>query len=214
MSDAHNMDTAADMPRLTPEPTIHATASVRDCRLGRYVEIRERAWLLESTLGDYSYVMEDVDVAYTEIGRFANIAAQVRLCPTHHPMTRASLHHFTYRSSMYDLGEDDSDFFTARRAHGVSVGHDSWIGHAAIVLPGVRVGIGAVIGAGSVVTRDVPDWTIVAGNPARVLRERFPETIRQRLAASRWWEMTHAELREHLPWFRLDVETFLDHLGH
>jgi acetyltransferase-like isoleucine patch superfamily enzyme len=98
-------------------------------------------------------------------------------------MQRASQAHFTYRASAYFPGEaDEAEFFDWRRQHHVHIGHDVWIGHGAVILPGRNVGTGAVIAAGAVVTKDVPAYTIVGGNPAHVIRRRFPEDIADRLA--------------------------------
>jgi hypothetical protein len=78
------------------------------------------------------------------------------------------------------------------------------------VLPGRSVGTGAVVAAGAIVTKDVPAYTIVAGNPARAIKRRFPEEIANRLAALAWWDWDHAALRSALPDFRkLAVEDFL-----
>lgn len=75
------------------------------------------------------------------------------------------------------------------------IGSDVWIGMNAVVMRGIRVGDGAVIGAGAVVTHDVPAWAIVVGVPARVLKYRFDEQTRQRLAAIEWWTIDEDELR-------------------
>ena len=91
------------------------------------------------------------------------------------------------------------------------IGHDVWIGHGAIILPGRNVGTGAVIAAGAIVTRDVPAYTIVAGNPAKIIRRRFDERTEERLKALGWWNWSHEALRSALPDFRkLGVEAFLD----
>src|SRR5262245_54518380 len=172
---------------LSTVPLIDPTASVRDSRLGVYSEVGARTKLLEVELGDYSYVVNDSDIAYATIGKFCSIAAMTRINPGNHPMQRASQSHFTYRASAYFVGEhDDAAFFDWRLAHPVTIGHDVWIGHGAVVLPGRSLGTGAVIAAGAIVTKDVDAYTIVAGNPARPLRRRFSESLAQRLQRLAW----------------------------
>lgn len=199
------------MARLGPEPLIHPTASVADSRLGRYTEIGENCRVSELELGDYSYIEPGGMVWCATIGKFANIAASVRINATRHPMDRASLHHFTYRAGDYwDDAEHEHDFFARRRDHRVHVGHDVWIGHGATLLPGITIGNGAVVGAGAVVSRDVPAYTIAAGVPARPLKRRFSEAIAGRLEALAWWDWDHEHLRVALDDFRrLSVESFL-----
>lgn len=197
--------------KLGLEPVIDPTAQVRQAVLGRYTEIGARTVFVESTMGDYSYVVNDANVIYTTIGKFCSIAAMTRINPGNHPMQRASQSHFTYRSAAYfEDAQDDEAFFDWRRAHAVTIGHDVWIGHGAIVLAGRNIGTGAVIAGGAVVTKDVPPYTIVAGNPARPVRPRFPEAIAERLQNLAWWDWEHKRLRSALDDFRhLPVEDFL-----
>lgn len=136
------------------EPTVDASARLRDCRLGRYTEVGARTSLLETALGDYSYIVNDGEVAYATIGKFCSIASHVRINPGNHPMERASQAHFTYRAAQYWPEEaDEESYFDRRRASPVAIGHDVWIGHGVIVLPGRTIGTGAVVGAGAIVTR-------------------------------------------------------------
>ncbi len=198
--------------KLGLEPLIDPTASVRQATLGRYTEIGARTSFVESSMGDYSYVVNDSNVIYTTIGKFCSIAAHTRINPGNHPMNRATQAHFTYRASAYfDDAEDEAAFFDWRRSHAVTIGHDVWIGHGAIILAGRTIGTGAVVAGGAIVTKDVPDYTIVAGNPARIIRPRFPEAISQRLHQLAWWDWDHATLRLALDDFRnLPVEAFLE----
>jgi phosphonate metabolism protein (transferase hexapeptide repeat family) len=126
-------------------------------------------------------------------------------------MQLASLHHFIYRSASYwDDAADDDVFFTHRKSRMATIGHDCWIGHGAVIRPEIRIGTGAVIGAGAIVTRDVPDYWIVTGVPAKPMRPRFTESIIARLLALAWWEWPHGDLRAALTDFRsLPAEDFL-----
>jgi phosphonate metabolism protein (transferase hexapeptide repeat family) len=197
--------------KLGLEPLIDPTAQVRQATLGCYTAIGARTSFAESTMGDYSYVVNDANVIYTTIGKFCSIAAMTRINPGNHPMHRASQSHFTYRAAAYfDDAEDDEAFFDWRRAHAVTIGHDVWIGHGAIVLAGRSIGTGAVVAGGAVVTKDVAPYTIVAGNPARPVRRRFVEEIANRLQNLAWWDWEHTRLRAALDDFRyLSVEDFL-----
>lgn len=203
------------MPRLTEEPFVHEGVTLKEATLGRYVEIGAHTRVAHATFGDYSYCDRFCDIANAEIGKHANIAASVRIGATDHPLDRASLHHFMYRSASYwDDAEDDAEWFDRRRARRAFVGHDTWIGHAAMVKPEVTVGHGAVVASGAVVTKDVAPYTIVAGVPAVKVRDRQPPAIAERMIALAWWDWSHARLRETLEDFRsLKAEAFLERYG-
>ena len=177
------------------EPKVHPSAVLRDAKLGRFTEIKERVQFIESELGDYSYVERHSEAIYTIIGKFTAIASDVRLNALEHPIERVSQHKITYRPNEYFLNAKlDSAFREMRRVQRVEIGHDVWIGHGAIVMPGVKIGHGAVVGAGAVVTEDVDPYAIVAGVPARFLKWRFDQNISIRIIALGWWEWEHDRL--------------------
>jgi hypothetical protein len=202
-------DPETEKKSLGETPAIHRTASVRDTSFGRYNEVGARTKVAESTFGDYAYVVNDADIIYTDVGKFCSIAAHTRINPGNHPLDRVALSHFTYRSSAYGMGPDEAEFFAWRRSFRCVLGPDVWVGHGAIILPGKRIGTGAAIGAGAVVTRDVPDYAIVVGNPGRVLRFRFPPPIQAALKRIAWWDWPHERLRLALADIRsLSAEAF------
>jgi phosphonate metabolism protein (transferase hexapeptide repeat family) len=195
--------------------TIHPTAQVVNSTFDPWTEVGEGARVVNSTFEAYAYCDRFADIANTTLGRFSNIAAMTRIGPTDHPFTHAAQHHFLYRSSYYwDDAEDDPYFFAARATRRTVLAADCWVGHGAIIKPEVSVGIGAIVAAGAVVTRDVDPFMIVAGCPAQPLRSRFdPRTI-DRLLALAWWTWDHASLRAALQDFRtLKAEAFLEKYG-
>lgn len=195
---------------LTREPKIYEDAQVVNCQLGDYTEICEGCKLLDSSIGAYSYCFQDNDIFNAEIGKFASIATGVRINPVQHPTySRPSQHHFTYRCNHYGFGPADESIQEVRHALKVVIGNDVWIGHNAIIMGGVTIGDGAVIGAGAVVTHDVAPYEIVVGVPAKHLRWRFEEPIRNAIAATKWWDWDHETLKERIGDFQ-DLRLFLD----
>jgi phosphonate metabolism protein (transferase hexapeptide repeat family) len=194
------------------ETVIHETVRLRQAEIGRRCEVLRNTSIEYSSLGDYSYLGENCEVADAVIGKFTAIANSVRIGAPNHPMGRPSLHRFTYVPEYYEAtATRDRDFFAERRADQVKVGNDCWIGHAAILLPGVTVGDGAVIAAGAVVSRDVPPYTVVGGVPARTIRKRFPDSIAEKLQRIAWWNWPDQLIFERLADFRSEqIEAFCE----
>ena len=200
------------MPRLGQQPFIHPECQITNTEFGAFVEIGQGSRVQNSRFGDYSYCDRYADIANAEIGKFANIAAFTRIGPTDHPMAQPSLHHFLYRSADYwDDAEPDDAFFEKRASRVAHIGHDTWVGHGAVIRPEVRIGDGAVVASMAVVTKDVAPYTVVAGIPAKPIKQRFSPDIAQRLIALAWWDWPHSALRSALHDFRtLPVEAFLE----
>lgn len=152
--------------------------------------------------GDYGRVI---------IGKFCSIAEEVRIfVGGNHRVDWISTYPFRIK---FDLPGKYQDGQPASRGD-VIIGHNVWIGYGATILSGVRVGSGVVIGARSVVTRSVPPYTIVAGNPARIIRQRFPDQIVEALLKIAWWEWPEEKIKANIDLLCSDrVEEFCRKFG-
>jgi phosphonate metabolism protein (transferase hexapeptide repeat family) len=187
------------------EPIVHPSAVLRNAKLGRFTEIKERVAFSDSVLGDYSYVERQAEVIYARIGKFCAIAANARINALEHPMERVSQHKITYRAKL------DSEFRERRQGKSVETGNDVWIGHGAIIKPEVKIGHGVVVAAGAIVTRDVAAYAIVAGVPAKFIRWRFEPKISERIISLGWWNWSHDKLATVVEDMRLlSAEAFLE----
>ena len=121
----------------------------------------------------------------TKIGRYSGVYEEtVRIFTVNHPLDRISTHAIFYNPKL-DYAKKEADI----KRKGMLIGNDVFVGHNVTILPGVnKIGDGALIGAGSVVTRDVPDFAIVVGNPAKVIKYRFSKETQLKIKASKWWD--------------------------
>ena len=126
-----------------------------------------------------------------KVGRYCSIASTVRSALDNHPTDAITTHPALYERT---FGVVDQDFpWTGS----MTIEDDVWIGHNVVILSGCkRIGRGAIVGAGAIVTKDVQPYTIVAGNPARKIRDRFPPDLVAAIESSRWWELSLDELRQ------------------
>lgn len=123
-----------------------------------------------------------------------------------HPVDAVTTYPHRILWNMEGQGTDD---FPTQIGDG-EIGADVWLGDRAIVMPGLRIGHGAVVGANSVVTKDVPDYAIVAGSPAQVLRYRFPKEQVAGLLETQWWTWPESEIREAVPLLAgKDIDAFI-----
>ncbi len=135
----------------------------------------------------------------TRVGNYCSFAAGILIFRRNHPLDRLSQHPFFFneRCGILEAGAIPGD-----SANPLEVGHDVWIGARSVILPNCRsIGTGAVIGAGAVVTRDVPAFGVVGGNPARRIGERFTPEVEAAVVSSEWWLKPLPEVLEQLPVF-------------
>ena len=134
------------------------------------------------SIGKYSYVNPHSTLENCTVGNYCSISAGVNICPGEHDLYAISTHPLFARDEI------------PKRVP-VVIGHDVLISLNAVILKGVRIGNGAVIGAGAVVTKDVEPYEIVGGVPAKHIGWRFDPETRERIEQSRWWEKEPNEIK-------------------
>ncbi len=131
----------------------------------------------------------------TRVGRYGSFA-DFRVFPRNHPLDHVSLHPFFYNTR---FGYVDIEIVSYTK---LTIGNDVWIGSNAFIMPGVtEIGNGAVVGAGAIVTKNVPPYAVVVGNPAKVIKYRFPPADIEEIEQSAWWNKSIEELQSHLDLF-------------
>lgn len=186
-----------------------STTIDRESVLAASSHVAHHASLRSATLGRHTSIGRFSKVAFADIGSFCSVSWDVTIGAIGHPMDHLTSHAFPYVPEL-GISQDPRNQSVER----VKIGHDVWIGTQVIVMPGVTIGNGAIVGAGSVVTKDVPAYTVVAGVPARQIKQRFSEEETELVEKSRWWELTDSQLRQALPAFRTnDIRKAVDQLS-
>ena len=192
---------------------------VRYAQIEPFVRIGENCNVQSSSIGSYSYLGDNCNIPQTKIGKFCSIATGANLAAGNHPSDYISTSPYTYSTIRWSFAAKcfyDREFAYINESERClcEIGHDVWIGTGALLVASgrpLRIGNGAVIAAGAVVTKDVPAYAVVAGCPARVVRYRFNESIVERLEQFQWWNQNPTWLKENCHMFS-DVESFLEHV--
>jgi len=130
----------------------------------------------------------------TVVGAYCSLAPGITIHRRNKPLDRLTMHPFFYNRF---LGLVPEDTIANIEDNPLTIGNDVWIGNGATILPGCRtIGDGAVIGAASIVNKDVEPYTVVVGSPAKTVRRRFSEEVEKLVCDSRWWELSLSELLE------------------
>jgi acetyltransferase-like isoleucine patch superfamily enzyme len=151
-------------------------------------------------IGKYTYDIEHLfkeKLRLESVGSFCSIAPGVTFAGVNHPLTRITTHPSTYRSRFNFIYVDKTDVqISPDKNKKVIIGNDVWIGTKSMILPSVKIGDGAVVAAGSVVTKNVEPYSIVGGVPAKLIRYRFNEDTIKILLKSKWWSMEDKDIKE------------------
>ncbi|MEO9804469.1 MAG: CatB-related O-acetyltransferase [Reichenbachiella sp.] len=139
----------------------------------------------DSKIGDYTYVGFNTMISRSIVGRYCSIANNVSIGHGEHIIDEISTSSLFY-----------SDPYGTLTSKPCTIGNDVWVGVDAIIKRGVDIGDGAIVGANSFVNKDVPPFAIVAGSPAKVIKYRFPEDIRNIISDSSWWSLELEQAKE------------------
>ena len=183
-------------------------------KLGEHASLQRNNLVYNCNFGRYTYTGKNFVSWQSDIGNFCSISVNVCIGGGEHPYHYVTDHAFLY-SKEFELLPDiiDKNEIYNRFKENCIIGNDVWIGANAVILRNVKVGDGAVIGAGAVVTKDVPPYAIVAGVPAKVIKMRFDKSLINRLLQLKWWTFPSKIIKDNFSLFNQNLtETVISQL--
>jgi acetyltransferase-like isoleucine patch superfamily enzyme len=177
--------------------------------INKKAKINMQVKVYQSTINEYSYIGSKSELICTDIGKFCSIGHSCSIGLAHHSMDNISTSPI-FTEVQNGTGYNWSTTNTHQAAQRVSIGNDVWIGIRVIIIGGVKIGNGVIIGAGTIVTKDIPDYAVAVGVPARIVRYRFEKTIIDRLNEIKWWNLPKEKLRNNLKLFQKKDLTLKD----
>ena len=190
-------------PRTGDKQTVYLNAVIKDPQIevGDYTIYND--FVADPLLFEKNNVLYHYPIHQEKliIGKFCSIACGTKFlfnCANH---TQKSLSTYTFPLFYEEWELEKSNITTAWDNKGdIVIGNDVWIGYEAVIMAGVHIGDGAIIAARTVVTKDVPPYTIVGGTPAKEIRKRFDAEIIQQLLLLKWWNWSTDKIRQCLPY--------------
>ena len=167
--------------------------------------------VIDSSVGKYTYIGYDCHIDKADIGSFCSLSDHIFIGGAEHPMKWVStspvfqrVKGVTERGSGASIKLANQEVEVFKRT---TIGNDVWIGHAAVIRTGVTIGHGAVIGSGAVVTKDVPPYAVVVGNPAVIKKYRFDQETIDLLLELKWWDKDIDEVKKLIPLLTGDLSS-------
>ena len=168
--------------------------SIRNSKIDKKAKLIGKVSVINSQIGRYTYISNNSAVINTEIGSFCSIASGCSIGGASHPSDWMSTSPVFHSGRNVFMKNFSSHPFNPYKKS--IIGNDVWLGLRVFVKAGVKIGDGAIIGMGSIVTKDVPPYEIWAGNPARKISDRFDNETKEKLLALNWWELDEKNLKE------------------
>lgn len=171
-------------------------ANATKCKFGIYNTIYNEVSLNEVTLGDFTYIAGNTNISKTTIGKFCSIGPYCKIGLGKHPTKDFVSTHPVFFSTLKQAQVTFADINYFDEFAYIIIGNDVWLGANVIVVDGVKIGDGAIVAAGSVVTKDIPPYAIVGGVPAKIIKYRFEKEEIKKLLQLKWWDMDVEYLKE------------------
>ena len=166
--------------------------NLRKNHISMTAAIEKDVWINRSEIGQYAYIAPRVSIDVATIGNYSCISGGVAIGGMNHAYDKS-----------YSISPLLNDYCVYDRK--TVIGNDVWIGSRAIVLQGVTIGDGAVIGAGSIVTRDIPENSVAFGSPARVQKKRYSDEVWKKIKEARYWNLPPHEAKRIMQLIELDI---------
>lgn len=180
--------------------------AVHHSKLSESARVASGTQVVNTTIGKYSYIGNFCTIVYSEIGNFCSVADNCIIGGANHPIKQIST------SPVFQEGQNilKKNFYDHKFKPYVTtnIGNDVWIGNNCLVKAGITISDGAIIGMGSVVTKDVGPFEIWAGNPAKLIRYRFEDDVIEKLVNIKWWDFQDEKIQS-VSKYMNNVETFL-----
>ncbi len=168
-------------------------SKIHNCIFESEVRVSSKAEIINTKISYLSSIGRYSKIVHTEIGKFCAISWDTTINAISHPYNHLTISAFPYVPYVGNFVKERKQSYQK-----VIIKNDVWIGANSVIMPGITLGNGAIIGAGAVVTKNVPDYAIVAGVPAKVIKYRFSQDIIERLLILKWWDLDPKIIKEHI----------------
>jgi acetyltransferase-like isoleucine patch superfamily enzyme len=192
---------------------IYSNSTLKNAFIGSNVSVYEYSLLENVSIENCSFVASHTQIRDTAIGKYCSIGPRVTISLARHPAAEFVSTHPVFYSTRKQIGITFSEENHFEEFEKVVVGNDVWIGANALIMGGISIGDGAIIGAGAIVTKDVPSYAIVGGIPAKIIRYRFDNETIEKLLGIKWWDWDLELIRKKYKMFH-KIEMFLKDLRH